>query len=71
MCVLSASVAADYLKIRGALESYPRNLGTQLQELYVKRKQCDIRTKDQPSLDICHAETYDLFQSTPSIQVEK
>jgi hypothetical protein len=54
--VNSASVAADYLKIRAALESYPIDLETQLHELFVKRSECNLRDEGrQPTLEHCHA----------------
>jgi hypothetical protein len=53
--VNSASVAADYLKIRAALESYPINLEDQLHELFVKRSECNLRDEGrQPSINFCH-----------------
>lgn len=60
--VNSASVAADYLKIRAALESYPINLEDQLHELFVKRHECNLRIEEQrPALHFCHA--WDLYPS--------
>lgn len=51
----SASVAADYLKIRAALESYPLDLSQQLRALFVKRSQCSIRDDEyHPQLGDCH-----------------
>ena len=53
-----ASVGADYLKIRAALESYPIDPYLQINELFVKRAKGNIRAMKTPPLSVCHAHAH-------------